>query len=253
MTQRIVAVANQKGGSVKTTTAVNMGGELAKMGHSVCVVDLDPQGNASQHLGIYEHKYGEVLAQAILGREPLGELAKETCVEGLDIVASGDPLADLGHDLARRPGNDLYLRQSVSGLAHDFVFLDCPPATDQILTRSALIAAQEVLIPIGLGHFEVDGLVRFMVQIEETCQVLASGLHVSAIVPCKHDARTTLHDEILQDVRDAYGELVTDAYVSQAVTVARAAGSGKPVGMFAPKSRASAQYRQIAEEFAGRE
>ena len=255
--RRIVAVANQKGGVGKTTSTVNLAAALAMHGVRVLVIDLDPQGNASTALGV-EHRVGTPSAyEALLDEIGLAEAAvASTASHDLLCVPATIDLAGAEIELVGMVARENRLKQAVmSGaldtLGVDYVFVDCPPSLG-LLTVNALVAADEVLIPIQCEYYALEGLGQLLSNIELVRAHLNPRLHVSTILLTMYDGRTKLADQVSSEVRGHFGSTVLRTLIPRSVKVSEAPGYGQTVLAYDPGSRGAMCYVDAAREIAER-
>ena len=249
---KIVAIANQKGGVGKTTTAVNLGAALAESGKRILIVDLDPQANATSSFGLQEVE-DVSLYEPLLGEASITEKILPTRREGLFIVPADLDMAGAEVEIARMPNHLTRLAETLKPLhtdqTFDFVFLDCPPSLG-ILMSNALAAADELLTPIQCEYFALEGLVKIVRLIE---QVLDSGanerLELGGIVMTMFDARTNLSQQVVADVRKHFGERVYETVIPRSVRLSEAPSFGKSILEYASSGPAAQSYRALAREF----
>src|SRR6187431_762435 len=250
MPGRVYALANQKGGVGKTTTAVNLAACLAEAGEKSLVVDLDPQANATSGLG--ESANG-TSSYDLLDGVPLSELAKPTQFANLSLVASKAALAGAVVELARRDDGDRYLAESLAeGTdAYEYVFLDCPPSLGP-LTVNALAAADRVLVPVQAEYYALEGLAEIMGSVELVRSRLNPRLALGGVLLTMVDRRTRLAADVAAEVRRHFGELVFRASVPRSVRVAEAPSHGLPVTAYDRASAGADAYWKVAMELVGR-
>jgi chromosome partitioning protein len=246
----IYAVANQKGGVGKTTTALNLAACLAEAGEAALVVDLDPQANATSGLG--ERPNG-TSSYDLLDGAPLGELAKPTRFPNLHLVPSKPDLAGALVELARRDDGERYLAQALtSGTdAYRFVFLDCPPSLGP-LTVNALVAADRVLVPVQAEYYALEGLTQLLRSIELVRTRLNRRLRVAGLLVTMVDARTRLSADVAAEVRRHFGSLVFRACVPRSVRLAEAPSYGLPGIVYDRRSAGADAYWKVALELVER-
>ncbi len=247
---RIIAVANQKGGVGKTTTAVSLGAALAERGHRVLVVDLDPQGNASTGLGI-RHDSRQVTVYDVLAAEaPIEGAIIATPVEGLFAIPSTIDLAGAEIELVSQFSRELRLRRALEPL-HDgtyaFVFLDCPPSLG-LLTVNALAAAEELIVPIQCEYYALEGLGQLLRNVRLVQQNVNPRLRLTGIVLTMFDPRTKLSEQVVEEVRRYFGDRVYASVIPRTVRLSEAPGYGQPITAYDPKSRGAESYRALAKE-----
>ncbi len=253
----MLTVANQKGGVGKTTSTVNLAAALALHGVRVLVIDLDPQGNASTALGV-EHRLGTPsVYEALLGEIPLTEAAvPSTASPDLLCVPATIDLAGAEIELVSMVAREHRLRQALvpevlDELRVDYVFIDCPPSLG-LLTVNALVAADEVLIPIQCEYYALEGLGQLLSNIDLVRSHLNTGLHVSTILLTMYDGRTKLADQVTNEVRGHFGPTVLRTVIPRSVKVSEAPGYSQTVLAYDPGSRGAMSYVDAAREIADR-
>ncbi|HEY8374528.1 MAG TPA: ParA family protein [Pseudonocardiaceae bacterium] len=255
--RRIITVANQKGGVGKTTSTVNLAAGLALHGLKVLVVDLDPQGNASTALGV-EHRSGTPsVYEVLLGELSLTEAAAVSPhTPNLMCVPATIDLAGAEIELVSMVARESRLKEALSSqaldeIAPDYVFIDCPPSLG-LLTINAMVAAQEVLIPIQCEYYALEGLSQLLRNIELVQAHLNPHLHVSTILLTMYDGRTKLADQVTSEVRGHFGDLVLRTVIPRSVKVSEAPGFGQTILTYDPGSRGAMSYLDAAREIADR-
>ena len=252
--RRIITVANQKGGVGKTTSTVNLAAAMSQHGLRVLVIDLDPQGNASTAFGL-EHRAGTPSVYDVLvdGR-PLAEIAQPVAgYTGLDCVPATIDLAGAEIELVAVVARESRLNKALAALEtpYDYVFIDCPPSLG-LLTVNALVAAREVLIPIQCEFYALEGLSQLLRNIDLVRAHLNERLHVSTILLTMYDGRTRLSDQVAQEVRTHFGDLVLAPTIPRSVRISEAPGYGQSVLTYDPGSRGAVAYVEAAHEMAER-
>ena len=247
---RVIAVANQKGGVGKSTTAVSLGAALAELGKRVLVVDLDPQGNASTGLGI-RHEARDVTVYDVLAAEaPIEGAIVPTPVENLSAIPSTIDLAGAEIELVSQFSRELRLRKALEPLLDgkfDFVLLDCPPSLG-LLTVNALAAAEELIVPIQCEYYALEGLGQLLRNVRLVQQNVNQQLRLTGIVLTMFDPRTKLSEQVVQEVRRYFGDRVYDTIIPRSVRLSEAPGFGQPITVYDPRSRGAERYRDLARE-----
>ncbi len=249
---RVLAVANQKGGVGKTTTAVNLGACLADLGYRVLVVDLDPQGNASTGLGINIRDLHGSMYDVILHDLPIEDCVEATSVRNLFCAPSSLDLAGAEIELVPAFSRELRLRKALHEVRedYDFVLIDCPPSLG-LLTVNGLAAASEVVVPIQCEYYALEGLGQLLRNVNLVQKNLNPTLEVSAIVLVMYDARTKLADQVVGEVREHFGPKVCKNVVPRTVRLSEAPSFGQPIIAFDPSSRGAIAYKELAKEVSG--
>lgn len=250
MPGRIYALANQKGGVGKTTTAINLAACLAEAGERALVVDLDPQANATSGLG--ERANGRS-SYDLLDGAPLADLARPTKFANLDLVPSKPDLAGAVVELARRDDGDGYLASSLAGARerYGFVFLDCPPSLGP-LTVNALAAADRVLVPVQAEYYALEGLAQLVQSVELVRQRLNPRLRIGGVLITMADGRTRLSADVAEEVRRHFGPLVFRTVVPRSVRLAEAPSHGLPAIAHDRRSAGADAYWKVAMELVDR-
>ena len=247
---RIIAVANQKGGVGKTTTAVNLAAALALYGMQVLCIDLDPQGNASTALAIEPEDRTPGMYEVIIGEASLDSVMRDCPrVPGLVVVPAAVDLAGAEVELVTEEGREFKLREALAASERrfDYVIIDCPPALG-LLTVNGLSAAREVLIPIQCEYYALEGLGQLLSNVDLIAEHLNPGLHVSAIVLTMYDSRLRLADQVVEEVRNHFGDAVLETPIPRSVRVAEAPSYGTTVVTYDPMSRGAMAYMATARE-----
>jgi len=244
---RVIAVANQKGGTGKTATAVNIGAALAELGQRVLLVDCDPQANATVSLGV-DYEQVSLSVAEVLNGEP-ARLDRLLSVHGLSLLPSHPhALASVARSLSAERGDQMRLRESLASLLRefDFVFLDCPP-TLSLLTIAALTAATEVLIPVPTEFLSLEGVAQLLDTVEVVTRRFNPGLRVLGILPVRYESRPTGAQVVLRRL-GSFEVPVFEAKVRKSVRISDAPGAGMPVTVYDGRSSAAEDYRAAARE-----
>ena len=248
----IFAVTNQKGGSGKTTTAVNLGAALGERGKRVLLVDLDSQASASSWLGVNDAGK-EILEVFTEGRDLLS-LVRETAAPGVDLIAASSWLVGVEKAMAGEVGGETIFRKALAALPRgrwDFVLMDCPPSLG-FLALSALVAAHEVLVPVETRVMALKGMADLVRTVERIQERLNPKLELSAVLACRVDSRTNLSGEVVDRLRSRFGKRVLKAMVRENVRLAEAPSFAQPITVYAPGSAGAEDYRAVAQELLGR-
>jgi chromosome partitioning protein len=257
---RILAVANQKGGVGKTTTAINLGTALAAIGEHVLIIDLDPQGNASTGLGIDQRSRRLSTYDVLTGRAALYDAIQPTIVPRLYLAPSTLDLTGLELEIGQTRDRAFRLRNALSPLttpglgepAYSYVLVDCPPSLN-LLTVNAMAAAHAILVPLQCEFFALEGLSQLLKTVDSVRDQLNPELTIHGIVLTMYDSRNTLSGQVVADVREFMGAKVYDTIIPRNVRVSEAPSYGKPVLMYDLRCSGSEAYMRLATEVIQRE
>ena len=256
---RVLAIANQKGGVGKTTTAINLGTALAAIGEHVLIVDLDPQGNASTGLGIENRDRAHSTYDVLIGEASLRDAILPTAVPKLSIASSTLDLSGLELEISQERDRAYRLRNALGSLnragdenAFSYVLVDCPPSLN-LLTVNAMAAAHAVLVPLQCEFFALEGLSQLLKTVEQVKQALNPSLEIHGIVLTMFDARNNLSNQVVADVRQHMGSKVYDTVIPRNVRISEAPSYGKPVLVYDLKCVGSEAYLKLATEIIQRE
>jgi chromosome partitioning protein len=249
---RVMAIANQKGGVGKTTTAVNLSAALAELGFRVLVIDLDPQGNATTGLGVNARNLETSIYDVMMHDLALDECIEPTAVRNLFVAPATIDLAGAEIELVPAFSRELKLRRAIAELGgeFDFVVIDCPPSLG-LLTVNGLAAATEVVVPIQCEYYALEGLGQLLRNVGLVQANLNPPLIVSAVVMTMYDARTKLSEQVLAEVRAHFGPRVCRNIVPRTVRLSEAPSFGQPIIVFDSSSRGALAYRELAKEVSG--
>ena len=249
-----IAVINQKGGVGKTTTTVNLGAALARLGRRVLLLDLDPQANMTVHVDKRPDLESHTLTNLLLEDTPLATLVQPTSLERLSVVPSDTSLAGVEQVLANRIGRETILREALEAFAdaqhYDFVLFDCPPSLG-VLSANALVAAEWVVIPMQAEYLSLQGMAKLLEVIQLVQKRLNPELRIACVLPCMLDSRTNLSTEVINEIADHFGDLLTKTRIRSNVKLAEAPSFGRTIFEHAPDSNGARDYAAFAAEFLG--
>ncbi|MDD3337639.1 MAG: AAA family ATPase [Lachnospiraceae bacterium] len=251
---RAIAIANQKGGVGKSTTAINLSACLAEMGQRVLTIDIDPQGNTTSGIGIDKASIENTVYELLIGNCKLEDCILDTEYDNLQLIASNVNLAGAEIELIGMDGKEYILKNQIDGIRdnYDFIIIDCPPALS-MLTINAMTTANTVLVPIQCEYYALEGLSQLMHTIELVQERLNPELEIEGIVFTMYDARTNLSLQVVENVKNNLQQNIYKTIIPRNVRLAEAPSYGIPINFYDPKSAGSESYKLLAEEVIHRE
>ena len=246
---RIIAIANQKGGVGKTTTAINLSACLAEAGQKVLTIDIDPQGNTTSGLGIDKNSVENTIYELILEEVDIKEAIIDTEFEGLSIIASNVNLAAAEIELIGINEKEYILKKAVDEIReqYDFIIIDCPPSLN-MLTINAMTTADTVLVPIQCEYYALEGLSQLLHTVNLVKQRLNSSLEMEGVVFTMYDARTNLSLQVVENVKNNLNQTIYKTIIPRNIRLAEAPSHGLPINVYDSKSTGAESYRMLAEE-----
>ena len=246
---RIIAVANQKGGVGKTTTAINLAACLAEAGKKVLTIDLDPQGNMTSGLGVDKNEVENTVYELMLDECSIKESMTDTVVDGMTVIPSNVNLAGAEIELLGIPEKEYILRNAVDYIKedYDFIVIDCPPSLN-MLTINAMTTANSVLVPIQCEYYALEGLSQLIHTIDLVQQRLNPNLLIEGVVFTMYDVRTNLSNQVVENVRNNLDAKIYDTLIPRNIRLAEAPSYGLPINLYDSKSAGAESYRLLAKE-----
>jgi chromosome partitioning protein len=246
---RVFAIANQKGGVGKTTTAINLAASLAANDLRVLVIDSDPQGNATSGLGVSKDPNRPSLYHVLLGDTPAAQAVVPTEMDGLFLISADKNLVGSNIELVDLPNREFRMRERIAQIREDyqFILIDCPPALD-LLTLNALIAADSVLVPIQCEFFALEGVSELMDTIDRIRDSFQHPLSIEGILLTMFDDRTNLTRQVAADLREFFGDQVFKTVIPRSIKLAEAPSFGQSILTYDPRSKGAESYIKLAKE-----
>ncbi|MBQ4284481.1 MAG: ParA family protein [Lachnospira sp.] len=251
---RIIAIANQKGGVGKTTTAINLSACLAEAGQKVLVIDIDPQGNTTSGLGVVKDEVEQTVYQVLIKETDIKNAIIEEIYDKLDIIPSNVNLAGAEIDLIDVDEREYILKKAIAEVRedYDFVILDCPPSLS-MLTVNAMTAADTVLVPIQCEYYALEGLTQLIHTINLVKKKLNPSLELEGVVFTMYDSRTNLSLQVVENVKDNLKQNIYKTIIPRNIRLAEAPSHGLPINIYDTKSTGAESYRLLAEEVINRD
>lgn len=251
---RIIAVANQKGGVGKSTTAINLSSCLAELGKKVLTIDIDPQGNTTSGFGVDKNSVENTLYELLLGQAETKNTIIKNVVENVDLIPANMNLSGSEIELIGVENKEYILKEITDKIRrkYDYIIMDCPPSLS-MLTINALTAATSVLVPIQCEYYALEGLSQLVHTIELVKERLNKRLKIEGVVFTMYDARTNLSLQVVENVKDNLQQNIYKTIIPRNVRLAEAPSYGQPINIYDPKSAGAESYRLLAEEVINRE
>lgn len=247
--RRVIAIANQKGGVGKTTTAINLSACLAAQGKKVLSLDLDPQGNMTSGLGVDKNNVEFTVYDLIIGNAKIEDCLCKNVIENLDVLPANINLSAAEIELIGIENKEYIIRNSIEEVKdeYDFVIIDCPPSLS-MLTINAMTTADSVLVPIQCEYYALEGLSQLIHTIELVRERLHDGLEIEGVVFTMYDARTNLSLQVVENVKDNLNQEIYKTIIPRNIRLAEAPSYGLPINLYDPKSTGCESYMKLAEE-----
>lgn len=246
---RMIAIANQKGGVGKTTTAINLSACLAEKGQKVLAVDIDPQGNMTSGLGLEKEAVDKTIYDLMIGEATIEDVIYKEVIENLDILPTDINLSGAEIELIGTDNKEFIIRNEVHKVKeeYDFIIIDCPPSLS-VLTINAMTTADTVLVPIQCEYYALEGLSQLIHTIELVKERLNPGLEMEGVVFTMYDARTNLSLQVVENVKDNLNQTIYKTIIPRNIRLAEAPSYGMPINKYDSKSTGADSYRRLAEE-----
>ena len=246
---RIIAIANQKGGVGKTTTAINLSACLAEKGQKVLAIDMDPQGNMSSGLGLDKDDIDKTIYDMIIGESEIEAVIKKETIENLDILPSNVDLSAVEIELIDVENKEFIVNNSIQKIRdnYDFIIIDCPPSLS-LLTINAMTTADSVLVPIQCEYYALEGLSQLIHTVELVKDRLNSKLEIEGVVFTMYDARTNLSLQVVENVKDNLQQNIYKTIIPRNIRLAEAPSYGTPINQYDPRSAGAESYMRLADE-----
>ena len=251
---RVIAVANQKGGVGKTTTAINLSACLAEKGQKVLAIDMDPQGNMTSGLGIDKDEVEKNIYDLMIGQVGVEEVLQKEAIENLDIIPTSIDLSAAEIELIGVDNKEFIIRNAIAPIKdnYEYIIIDCPPSLS-MLTINAMTTADSVLVPIQCEYYALEGLSQLIHTVELVKERLNPILEIEGVVFTMYDARTNLSLQVVENVKENLQQNIYKTIIPRNIRLAEAPSYGMPINLYDPKSRGASAYQRLADEVMNRE
>lgn len=246
---RIIAIANQKGGVGKTTTAINLSASLASLGQKVLALDMDPQGNMTSGLGVDKNDVEYTVYDLIIGKAGIEQVLCENVLENLDVLPANIDLSAAEIEMIGTENKEYILKEEVAKIEenYEYIIIDCPPSLN-MLTINAMTTANSVLVPIQCEYYALEGLSQLIHTIELVQERLNGNLEIEGVVFTMYDARTNLSLQVVENVKDNLDQTIYKTIIPRNIRLAEAPSYGMPINLYAPRSSGAESYMLLADE-----
>ena len=245
--KKVISIANQKGGVGKTTTTISVASYLAKFGHKVLLVDLDPQGNSTSGLAINKQALKASIYNVLVDKTPTAEVIVKTKINNLDILPAKSELAATEVEVSSAPAREKILKLALQQLQYDVIIIDCPPSLG-LLTINAFVASDSVIIPVQSEYYALEGLSELLDTIKRVRVGLNPKLDILGIVVTMHNRRTSLGEQVLQELKKHFPSKIFDTIIPRNIRLAEAPSHGKPIFEYDRFSKGAQAYKKLTKE-----